>query len=62
MIKRDLLMVLVICALAWVLSGCLSWLAISCPAYRYACAILVSLAVWLIATHYLLKRLVGRVA
>lgn len=60
--KNDFLAVLVICALAWVLSGCLSWLAISCPAYRYACAILVSLAAGLIATHHLLKRLIRRSA
>lgn len=60
--KNDFLTVLLICALAWVLSGCLSWLAISCPVYRYACAILVSLAAALVATHHLLKRLIGRAA
>lgn len=60
--KNDLLAVLVICIVAWLLSGCLSWLAISCELYRYACAILVSLAAALIATHHLLKRLIGREA
>lgn len=60
--KNDLSAVLAICVVAWVLSGCLSWLAISCPAYRYACAILVSLAAALVATHHVLKRLIGRAA
>lgn len=55
--KNDLLAVLAICIIAWVLTGCLSWLAISCPLYRYACATLISLAAGLITTHQIHNRM-----
>jgi len=62
MIKRDLLMVLVTCAVAWAVGACLGWLAANSEFYRFACATVVSIVAMLAVTRYILKRLIGGAA